>query len=100
MVILNITIKVDWSIAKNWLLWQKDIHLLEILGTGCYSHHQLVKLINIDEADGPTYALQLYANGMEKIEYYQQQYDQQFQQVIIEKWGDKYLEFRTLMEVV
>ena len=36
MFIYNITIKVDNRYADEWIQWQKEIHIPEIMGTGLF----------------------------------------------------------------
>jgi hypothetical protein len=100
MIIYNVTIKVDWAIAEDWLQWMQDIHIPEILGTGCFEKHQLVRILQIDETDGPTYAAQYLAATLSKYDYYLQHYVAQFRKSVTDKWGDKYLDFETLMQTV
>ena len=100
MLIYNITIKVQWSIAADWMTWMKTIHIPEVLNTGCFINHQLLRLLQIDETEGPTYALQYFASTLTEYDYYHQHYAFQFSKKITEKWGDRYIDFRTLMEVV
>ena len=38
MIIYNITIKVEWSIAKDWLVWMQNEHICEIIKTGCFDN--------------------------------------------------------------
>ena len=45
MIIYNITIKVDWSIAEEWLKWMQEKHLPEILATGCFCKISTGKII-------------------------------------------------------
>ncbi len=36
MFVYNITTKVDNTIEEEWILWQKKIHIPEILSTGFF----------------------------------------------------------------
>ena len=100
MIIYNITVKVDWSVAEEWVEWMRDVHVPAVLNTGCFEKHQLVRLLQTDETDGPTYASQYYTATLSKYDYYLQHHSKLFQQEIREKWGDKYLDFASLMQVV
>jgi len=40
MFVYNITIKVDNNIEEEWLRWQKEIHIPEILSTGFFYDHR------------------------------------------------------------
>ena len=100
MLIYNVTIKVDWSIHEPWFKWMLDIHIPEMLGTGCFKKHQFVRLLEIDETEGPTYAVQYYAESKADYNRYLEQYAATLREQGTELWDDKYLTFPTLMEVV
>jgi len=92
--------KVDWSVAKDWLQWMQDIYIPEIIGTGCFEKHQFVRLLEVDDTDGPTYAAQYYAHNVANYNQYVQLYALNFSKEISNKWGDKCLAFGTLMQVL
>ncbi|MCW3113606.1 MAG: hypothetical protein JWR18_2002 [Segetibacter sp.] len=100
MIIYNITIKVEWSIAEEWLKWTQNEHIPEIIETGCFDRHQLVRLLQIDETEGPTYAIQYYAPTLTKYDYYLQHHASVLRKKVTDKWGQKYVDFRTLMQSV
>jgi hypothetical protein len=100
MIIYNITIKIEWSIAENWLDWMRSAHIPEVIETGCFDRHQLVRLLQVDETEGPTYAVQYYATTLSKYDAYLQHHAPALQKKISDKWGEKYIDYRTLMQVV
>jgi len=100
MLIYNVTIKVDWSIRDAWVQWMLDEHIPEVLGTGCFVKHQFVRLLEIDDDEGATYAAQYYAETREKYDEYIDRYSTQMRERGLQKWGDKFIAFRSLMEVV
>lgn len=100
MIIYNITIKIDWSIAEDWVVWMKTSHIPEVIGTGCFENHQFVRLLQVDETDGPTYATQYYAATLTKYDFYLQHHAPALREKVAEKWGAKYVDFRTLMKVI
>ncbi len=100
MIIYNITVKVDWSVAEDWVKWMQEIHIPDVLNTRCFEKHQLVRLLQVDETEGPTYATQYYVLALSQYDYYLQHYAPYFRRQIKEKWGEKYIDFCTLMQVV
>lgn len=100
MIIYNVTSKVDWSIAEAWLSWMLKEHLPEVLNTGCFYKHQIAKLMDVDENDGPTYAIQYYADDIEKYNQYITNHAALLRKKAQERWGNQFASFRTLMEVV
>ncbi len=53
MIIYNVTIKVDKTIAEDWLLWMQKEHIPEVMATGCFYAYKIVRLLEIDESEGP-----------------------------------------------
>lgn len=100
MIIYNITIKVEWSVAEEWVKWMREVHIPGVLNTGCFEKHQFVRLLQVDETEGPTYASQYYTPSLSKYDFYLQHYAASFRQQIEEKWGDKYIDFCSLMQIV
>ena len=100
MIIYNVTTKAAWPISEAWLQWMLDFHIPGVLGTGCFVSHQVAKLLEVDEADGPTYTVQYQATSLEKYQTYINDYSADFRKEVIEKWGDQTVSFRSLMQVV
>jgi len=62
-IIYNITLKVEAQIADEWLQWMITEHIPEVLKTGCFYDYTILKLLEIDEEEGPTYAIQYRAES-------------------------------------
>lgn len=99
-VIYNVTTNVSPAIHSAWLQWMLDIHIPEMLGTGCFYKHQLVKVLAEDDSDGATYAIQYYAENMARFNEYEAKYANGFRKEIRQRWGDEALSFNTLMGIV
>jgi len=91
---------MEWGIHEEWLEWMQSIHIPEVLGTGCFEKHQLVRLLEVDEADGPTYAAQYYAASDADYEEYINSYAPALRKATTDKWGDQAVYFRSLMRIV
>lgn len=100
MIIYNVTVKVHWSIHDAWLQWMQQKHMREILETGCFTRYQIVKLLGTDEDEGPTYAIQYYAENMEAYERYIEHFAEILRQESMARWGNKFIAFRSLMQIV
>lgn len=100
MLIYNVTLKVDWQIHEEWLKWMRDEHIPEVLGTGCFIRNTLARLLDIDDSEGPTYSSQYFAEKKEDYDRYIELFAAQMRKSGIDKWGDRFIAFRTLMEIV
>ena len=100
MLIYNVTTKVNWSIADDWVQWMKEIHIAGILSTGCFETYRFVKLLEADDIDGPTYAVQYFSNFDESYANFIANFSSSFRKAGIERWGEKFISFSSLMEEV
>ena len=100
MYIYNITTKVTHEIQEAWVQWMKEIHIPEIMQTGCFTQYRFVKLLEQDEADGLTFALMLHANSLANYQTYLNHYAPDLKQDAQQKWGNATIGFRSLMEHV
>jgi hypothetical protein len=100
MFIYNVTIKIAHAIHESWLQWMNEVHIPEVMKTGCFEKYVFVKLLETDEAEGPTYAVQYYTISIAQYNRYIDLYASKLRKDGQDKWGDKFIAFRTLMEVV
>ena len=100
MIIYNVTTKVSWTIHDKWLQWTKDEHIPAMLKTGCFSETRLLRLLETDEDEGPTYAVQYYAADLDHYQTYLRFHASILRKQSTQKWGDQLIAFRSLMEVL
>jgi hypothetical protein len=100
MIIYNVTVKPDAQIAAAWLHWMKVEHIPDVVNTGCFTHATLLRLIETDDTDGPTYAIQYHANTKAGYDRYLQQYAEAMRKKVTDKWGNQVMVFRSVLEVV
>ena len=100
MIIYNVTIKVSKSIADNWMQWLKEEHIPEVTGTGCFTNANILQLLEIDDDEGPTYAIQYFAESREKYDFYIENFAGLMREKSFQKWGDQFIAFRSVMQIV
>jgi hypothetical protein len=98
--IYNVTMKVDRHIAESWLTWLQQEHIPEIMNTGCFTDFVILRLIEVDESEGPTYAVQYHVASKADYNRYIAQYAPDMRKRSYDKWGDSFIAFRTVMQVV
>ncbi len=100
MFIYNVTVKVSNSIKNEWLLWLKNEHIPEIIGTDCFTKATILQLLEIDDSEGPTYAIQYFAESKSAYNLYIDKHAADLRQKSIDKWGDQFIAFRSFMQIV
>ncbi len=100
MILYNVTIKVEKDIADEWVQWMKEEHIPELMATGLFVDSKLFRLLDIEDSDGPTYAAQYFCNTMSEYEQYIEVHAQTMRNRGLERFPDKFVAFRTIMEKV
>ncbi len=100
MFIYNVTIKVQGPIHKLWLQWLKEEHVPEVLATGCFTNATIVRLLEVDDSEGPTYAVQYVAESKALYNRYIENFAGILRQKSFDKWGNQFMGFRSLMQVI
>jgi len=100
MLIYNVTIKLAWAIHDEWIKWLKEVHAPDVKNTGCFTGYKIVRLLEMDEEEGPTYAVQYSAESKSDYNRYIELYAGAMRRAGTEKWGDNFIAIHTLMEIV
>ena len=100
MIIYNITTLVSWPIHDDWKEWMINDYMPQLMATKLFSHYQLVRLMEVDEDEGPTYAVQLYLESSSDFNLYRDKHLEEFQEKERIAWGDYTTSFASLMEVI
>lgn len=100
MYIYNVTVNIEDDVHEDWLLWMKTKHIPDVLATSCFVANRLLKVLSEIENNGSTYSVQYYFNRMEEYVRYQDKYAPALQDEHRERYKDKFVAFRTLLEIV
>jgi hypothetical protein len=100
MLIYNITYLVSHEIHDEWLAWIKSSHAPEMLSTGHFSGYTVLRLRDVDETEGITYALQFRIPDEVHYSQYLSESAPALRLKATQRWGEKVMAFRTLMEIV
>lgn len=99
MYIYNVTINIIDEVHDEWLHWMKELHMPDVMKTGCFIDCQLLKVLNVED-EGHTYSAQYKFLEMSNIERYQKEFAPKLQAEHSEKFKNQYTAFRTLLQIV
>ncbi|MBK9382815.1 MAG: DUF4286 family protein [Chitinophagaceae bacterium] len=86
--------------VTDWLTWLKEEHIPDLIGTGCFSHATILHLIEADDEEGITYAVQYHAECKGLYNRYIEKFADEMRKKGMEKWGNQFIAYRTVMQVV
>ena len=100
MFIYNVTIKLEEAIHEQWLQWLKEEHIPDVIATGCFTRATVLRLLETDDSEGPTYAIQYFAESKANYNRYIEKFAPEMRQRSFDKWCNRFIAFRSVMEVV
>lgn len=100
MIIYNVTIKLEEAIHEQWLQWLQAEHVPDVINTGCFTKATVLRLMEIDDSEGPTYAIQYFAESKASYNRYIEKFAPEMRQRSFDKWGNRFIAFRSVMQVV
>lgn len=99
MIIYNVTINIDESIHKEWLIWIKE-HIPLVLKTGKFDKATLTKVLVEEELGGHTYSIQYRTNSRAALDAYYKEDADRLRTDGLKKFANKMLAFRTELEII
>ena len=100
MMLYNVTVKPEAAIHEPWLQWMRETHIPEVVATGCFTHAVILRLLEVDDSEGPTYAIQYHAESKALYNRYIEKFAGDMRQRAFEKWGNRFIAYRSVMQVV
>jgi hypothetical protein len=100
MIIYNITAKVHHSIDADWLRWQQEVQVPQVMKTGFFHSYKLLRLLEQDDSEGKTYAVQYFTETPEQYEQYIREQAAAARQQSANRWGTHVISFHSALEVI
>ncbi len=99
MIIYNVTVKINTEVVEEWLQWMRKHHIPKVLETGTFVRCRVSKL-DINEADGETFAIQYDCFSQEMLNKYMSLYAPALQKEHMDRYSGKFVAFRTTLQVL
>ncbi|MBL7743944.1 MAG: DUF4286 family protein [Chitinophagaceae bacterium] len=101
MIVYNISVKLNSTIEKEWVQWQQQEHIPEVMASGQFIDHKFYKLLELaDDEDTATYIVQYFAKSIDRYHHYIKHAAPVLRQKALDKWGNQFIAFRSVMQSV
>ena len=78
-VVYSVTLRVDASVAADWLAWMRDVHIPEVMATGCFEAFEMRRSLEPVETGDPVYEVRYLCQSIEQYRRYQETYAAELQ---------------------
>jgi hypothetical protein len=100
MLLYNVTVKIDRATEQEWLEWMKQKHIPDVMKTGQFTGSHICKLLDQPEEDDSTYVIQYQCGSRQIFDHYLENFAPALRDEFNTRYKDKFVVFRTLMEIV
>ena len=98
MIIYNVTVKIDTPVHDEWKRWMKETHMPDVMKSGCFTASRMFRVMTDDEPDGITYSIQYTCDSMDRFLEYEHRFAPALRAEHSERYKDRFVAFRTLLE--
>lgn len=99
MILYNVTAIVDDSIHLDWQQWMQNVHIGEVMSSGCFVSNRLLRVVDSPN-EGVTFCIQYIAESMDNYRVYQREYLGRSERPYPEHFQNKFVTFPTVMEFI
>lgn len=99
MIIYNVTVNIENDVHDEWLQWMKEKHIPDVMATGFFIENKICKVL-VKEEQGTTYSIQYTCENLNSLQEYQRLHAPQLQKEHADKFANKFVAFRTLLEII
>ena len=100
MFIINQTFNVEQEILNEWIDWMKLVYIPEVMASGFFLQHKILKVLSEDIMNGHTFAVQFLVSDPIFIEMADENFINKYEVLTSKTFGDKVMFFRTLLEEI
>ena len=90
----------DPQIEKEWVEWQKNERIPEVMATGLFTDYKFFRLLEQDETEGITYVVQYFSSSIDNYKKYIDEFASLLNERSFAKWSDQFISFHTVMKIV
>ncbi len=99
MIIYNVTVNIEDSVHDEWLKWMKAEHVPAVMKTGYFMENRICRVL-VNEESGKTYSIQYTCRNLKDYETYRDTEAPRLQREHSLRFKEKFVAFRTLLEIV
>ncbi len=101
MILYSVTLNIEKDVHDEGLVWMKSVHVPSVMKTGLFLENKILRLLNEEELNtGITYSFQYFLKDLTALEIFQKDFEDALDAELYKKYRNKFVEFRTVLEVL
>ena len=99
MVIYSVEITIEAAIETDWLEWMQQVHVPDVVRTGCFLECRIYKLLDAPRGES-VYVMQYHCRSLDDYHRYRDQFAPALQKEHAERFAGRFRGARRLLEEV
>lgn len=91
---------MTFAIEAEWLKWARDVYIVTAIESGCFVTGRVLRLLDTEDDEGPTYAIQLEAAGRPAYDNWINGLAEPLMEEAFRRWGNQFIAFKSLLSIV
>ena len=100
MYLFSITINIEDSHQKEWLIWVKAELNKLVADKELVQDFRLLKILSEEPNSGSSFSFQYHLSSLTDMELFEERYDREVAVGMYRLYDEKFVEFRTRLELV
>ena len=100
MIVYSVTVSLAPEIEVDWKEWMLSKHIPDVMQTNYFVEKRMTKVIDGHEEGAINYNIQYMCESIDKLNEYNEKCAPALQKEHGNRYGDKFIAFRTLLEVI
>ena len=100
MILYNVTIGIDKALEQEWVTWMKEKHIPDVMKTGIFVENRFYKVLSNEDETTSSYCVQYLTPSIELFNKYLKIFVPSLEEEHKQKYKDRHVAFRTLLEEV
>jgi hypothetical protein len=100
MLLYNVTIGIDKAVEQEWLSWMKDNYIPGAMSSNLLVESKIFKVLHDEEEPTVSYSVQFLSENIQMISLYLEKIEPILSEALMQRFKDRHVAFRTLLEQV
>ncbi len=101
MIVYSVTVSIETEITEEWLTFMKTMHIPQVMDTGCFLSHRIQRLLDPPSEPGfDTFNMQYEVPSLMDLDRYRAEFAPAIQRDHEEKYKDRFVAFRSVLEIL
>ncbi|RAW03329.1 DUF4286 family protein [Pseudochryseolinea flava] len=100
MLLYNVTIGIDKSVEQEWLAWMRESYIPGALSSKMLQDCKIFKVLHDEDEPTVSYSVQFFSESIQMVNLYLEKIEPILSEALKQRYKDKHVAFRTLLEQV